>query len=664
MKRKSMGLIKAIQISVMLATSITLLCVIVIGYAASYSKIRDGVISTTEESLNSYAAQIGGWLELQGEFTKAQANAAGKVGELAGDHSRSDDFIDSVMLLNSALLDCYTAYEDVSLYMAVTDTSTLPAGFDATTRSWYIQAKETRDVVFTSPYTDTATGSMIFTIAYPIYENGDFAGVFGCDITLDSIMEIANSMKVTDNSEVILIDNENNFMLHPNTSYAPRIADGEAVSTSYIDAGGDYAKILGGLGDGVLVQKGRDEDRKQRYFAFTRLEAAGWILGCDMPVSDITGALSGLAVVYVVMFVIFFLASNAAVIIVMKQQVKPLKNIASVADDMANGVLSAQFSYYSSDEIGKMCASFDRCTETTRKYIKDISEKLERIARGDFTVEVTEEYVGDYNSIKRSMINIIKSMRDTLNNIDSASKQVNSGASMIADMSTGLARSVSDQTENIRILSDDMSSIIEKVKENNINTSEARLLAGSAKDKIEKSNDYMKELLSAMNRISDMSKEIAKIIKAIDDIAFQTNILALNASVEAAKAGAAGKGFTVVAEEVRMLAGKSAEAASRTSRLIDQTSRAVAEGSRLADLTAQSLSEAVEDTVSVDENIVKIADTVSSENEYMDHIFESINIISKRVNETSDSAHSGAASSEELSGQADILEGLISKFRL
>lgn len=664
MRRKSLGFIKTILLSVMLATSITLLCIILISYFASYSKIKNGVMSTTEESLNSYAAQINGWMELQGDFTKAQANAAGKLGEVVGNHTQNDNFIDSVMLINDALLDCYTAYEDVSLYMAVTDTSTLPAGFDATTRSWYINAKETRDVVFTAPYTDAATGGMIITISYPIYENGAFAGVFGCDITLDSVMEIANSMSITSNSKVVMIDSDGNFMIHPNEQYAPQISgDGTAV-TSYTDAEGDYSKIITDLGSGVLVEKGRDWDRKSKYFAFTRLDTSNWILGCVMPVSDINSELSGLAVTYVIMFILFFVASNAAVYIVIKRQAKPLKNIASVAEDMAKGVLSASFSYYSDDEIGAMCHSFDRCTETTRKYIRDISEKLGRLAKGDFTVQITEDYIGDYLPIKRSMLNIIDSMRSTLNNIDSASKQVNSGATMIADMSSGIARSVSDQTENIKLLSEDMSGIIEKVKENNKNASEARILAGGAKDKIEQSNDYMSELLTAMDKISNMSKEIANIIKTIDDIAYQTNILALNASVEAAKAGEAGKGFTVVAEEVRLLAGKSAEAANRTSSLIDQTSRAVAEGSRLADLTARSLSEAVQDTVSVDQNIVKIADTVSSESKYMDHIFESIGVISERVNQTADSAHSGAASSEELSSQADILERLIARFIL
>lgn len=662
--KKAIGLTKAIILSVIITTSVALLMLTVIGFFVSYSKVKDGVFSTTQQSLAVYSEEVNQWLTRQAEFTAAQANAAGKLGEISGGHQNNDDFLDSVMPLNDALLDCYTAYEDVSLYMAVTDTSTLPEGFDATTRGWYQDAKSTSSTIFTAPYIDTATGRMIITVASPLYEKGVFAGVFACDITLDSVMQLVEEMKITENGYPVLIDNDNNFMIHGNPAYNPVVADGNAVITSCEAAGGDYSKILSSLSGKIYLDSNKDWDGASKYFAFTKLSASEWAIGYVMPESDINGELVGLAVTYIVLFIVFFLAANVVVISVTRAQMKPLKKISAVAERIASGELSATFDYNSGDEIGQLCTNFASCTNTTRRYISDISAKLDRLAHGDFTVEITEEYIGDYKPIKDSLMNIINSMRTTLNNIETASVQVNMGALSMAETSTMLAQGVSGQTEALKKLGDDMTAIIERVRETDSRTLAARELAGSAKSKIERSSVEMDKLLKAMNEISRMSTEIAVIIKTIDDIAFQTNILALNASVEAARAGEAGRGFTVVADEVRMLASKSAESANRTSELLQQTADAIKEGVELADTTAQSLSDAVADTVSVDEQIQKISETTRNESMYMDDIFNSINAISGIVDTTSESAQSGAASSEELSGQATLLSGLISEFKL
>lgn len=568
------------------------------------------------------------------------------------------------MTLNDALLDCYTAYKDKGLYMAVTDTSTLPEGFDATSRDWYKKSFDTNSTIITAPYIDTATGTMIVTVASPIYENGNPMGVFGCDITLDYIIDLVSEMQLTENGVPVLIDGDGNIMLHGNDALSPRLENGEAVITSVNDAGGDYGAVVSALSDGIYMDKNKDFDGTEKYFLFTKLSSTDWTIGYVCPKNDIDGSLDGLAVIYTILTLVFLAGSTVVVSAVVKAQLKPLRRINLAAEKIAAGDLSAQFDYSSDDSVGTLCNNFARCTDMTRHYISDISEKLDRLADGDFTVSVTEDYIGDFAPIKESMTNIIASMRNILNNIEVASGQVNLGAANVAQTSTILAEGVFDQTENLKKLNSDMAVIIEKVKDSDKNAGEARQLAAGAMDKLRLSSDEMNKLLGAMSQISEMSAETAKIIKTIDDIAFQTNILALNASVEAARAGAAGKGFTVVADEVRNLAGKSAEAAKRTSKLINETAEAVASGAALADSTAKALSDAVEDTARVDENIGRISDSAKEQSEFMDSVFSGINAISQVVSSTSDNAQSGAASSEELSGQASMLSQLVSGFKL
>ena len=136
--KSTMGLKKAVLITVTAVTSVMLIAVSVIGYIISYNKVSETLSVETEQALLVCAEQVNAWLGEQGDFAVSQANAAGNIGYFVSEHTRNDELIDSVMLLNSALLDCYTAYEDTSLFMAVTDTSTLPEGFDSSTRSWYL----------------------------------------------------------------------------------------------------------------------------------------------------------------------------------------------------------------------------------------------------------------------------------------------------------------------------------------------------------------------------------------------------------------------------------------------------------------------------------------------------------------------------------------------
>ncbi|MGN1107127.1 MAG: cache domain-containing protein, partial [Huintestinicola sp.] len=364
-------------------------------------------------------------------------------------------------------------------------------------------------IQITSPYIDTATGAMIITIASPIYENGNAVGVFGCDITLDYIMQLAGEMKLTENGVPVLIDGDGNIMLHGNEALSPKIEGGNAIITSAADAGGDYAKVISQLSDEVYLDINKDFDGSSKYFIFSRLSSTDWTLGFVCPKKDINGSLNGLAVIYALLGIVFLAAGTAVIITVIKISVKPLKKISAVAEEIAAGDLSASFDYSSNDDIGILCSNFARCTDTTRRYISDISEKLDRLAKGDFTVNVTEEYIGDFAPIKESLTNIITSMRNTLNNIDVASGQVNMGAANVAQSSTRLAEGVYNQTENLKKLNSDMSVIIEKVKDSDKNACEARQLAEGARVKLEESNHEMKKLLAAINEISEMSAETA-----------------------------------------------------------------------------------------------------------------------------------------------------------
>lgn len=174
----------------------------------------------------------------------------------------------------------------------------------------------------------------------------------------------------------------------------------------------------------------------------------------------------------------------------------------------------------------------------------------------------------------------------------------------------------------------------------------------------------MKELILAMNEIQDTSGKIEGIIKAIDYIAFQTNILALNAAVESAHAGVAGKGFAVVADEVRNLAGKSAKASKTTQELIKASIEAVKRGNQLVVDTVNDLEETSTNASIVMNSIKEISQDSTEEAESISDVTLGIGQISDVVQTNAATDEESAAASEELSGQTSILRKLIDEFKL
>ena len=369
-------------------------------------------------------------------------------------------------------------------------------------------------------------------------------------------------------------------------------------------------------------------------------------------------------IIVTIYFILSMAIAIALCIYIIRSITKPLTEIESAAKLVANGKLNADIQYTSKDEIGSLANSIRALIVNLNNYISDISYVLGRMSEGDMAVSVDMDYQNDFAPIKDSMIHIIEALNDTLDQISTSSQQVAAGSEQMSAGAQSLSQGASEQASSAEELAASISEIAERVKENTNGAHQASLNMKETTHSIHLGNEQMQKLVKAMNEIAATSSEIQKIIKTIEDIAFQTNILSLNAAVEAARAGSAGRGFAIVADEVRNLANKSAEAAKDTTTLIQTTISAINNGNKMVIEAEKSLNEISEKA----ENVAELVQNIASASEAQSHSIEQINIgvnqISSVIQTNSATAEESAASSEELSAQAEMLQTLVSQFQL
>ena len=255
-------------------------------------------------------------------------------------------------------------------------------------------------------------------------------------------------------------------------------------------------------------------------------------------------------------------------------------------------------------------------------------------------------------------------MSDTLGMINSSSEQVAMGSVQLSDGAQTLAEGATDQAGAVQELTATVENVSDIAMSSAEKTENAYVMIVEAEKNAEESKQELGELTRAMERISDTSKEIQNIIGAIEDIASQTNLLSLNASIEAARAGQAGKGFAVVADQIGKLASDSAQSAVDTKKLIEKALQEIDNGSLITEKTVRTLEEILASMKSFAEAARGIKESSQNQAELLKQIEGGIEQIAEVVQNNSAAAEETSATSEELSAQAEELRNLVAKFEL
>ena len=347
---------------------------------------------------------------------------------------------------------------------------------------------------------------------------------------------------------------------------------------------------------------------------------------------------------------------------------EPVEQIEAAVASLRKGELSnvEMLTYESEDEFGDTIRNIREAMNILADYVREISEEVKLIAQGDLTrngEEITE-FLGDFSELKDSLLYILKRFNSTLSDISNIAGQVSVNATEVENASKSLSDGATEQAGVIQELNATIDTVVslaaDTAKETQSASERVRASAGRANEEREKMN----ELLTEMEHITEISKEIGNIITDIEDIASQTNLLSLNASIEAARAGEAGKGFAVVADQIGKLASDSAKSAVNTRELIDKTLVEIEKGNSITRTTAEAFNQIIADMESFAELAQNTMEKANSQAESLKQIGQGIEQLSDVVQGTASSSEENTAISINLAEDAAKMHDRVNVFKL
>jgi len=349
---------------------------------------------------------------------------------------------------------------------------------------------------------------------------------------------------------------------------------------------------------------------------------------------------------------------------VLRHVVQPILTITKDSQPLQEGRLTLELQWDAQNELGELARGLERAVELICSYISDLNRILGQLSQGNFDVHPFTDYIGDFRSIQESIESFTGTMSAAIGSIGQAEHRVSANAQQLSSSARSLAQGATEQANAVEQMCASLDELSRNAKRNVAEAAGAQETARQAGEQAALSSRQMEEMVLAMGEIDRASLEIERIISTIEDIAFQTNILALNASVEAARAGTAGQGFSVVSEEVRRLAVQSDQAAKATKELIENSIQATRRGSKVVEEATVTLQKTIDLVKQSNEAIHSISQAMQSEADSIHRVSQGVGQISAVVQNNSASSQESAAVSSELFQQVRTLQAQTRRFQL
>lgn len=438
------------------------------------------------------------------------------------------------------------------------------SSWDARARPWYKDAKNQNRLIVTAPYADSVTKEILISIATPLKQSGQFKGALFFDVSLVGLAEIVNNVQLFDAGYVFIVDGQGSTIAHPDaekngqpfSSYQPGVQIKQQMQHIFV-------------GDEEFM------------FNFVKVPGQDWYVGVTLDQSIAFASVYEMRTQSIIFTVIALIISIALLLILISKLMRPLASLNDAIQDIAcgDGDLTQRLATNTDKEFAELAGGFNTFTENLQGQITQLKGIGEEIIRGaESTAEgsshaavAMQEQLQELEQLATAMNEMATTSTDMAGNAQGAA-----GAAQEADEATQQGSIVvSHTTESINELSDRIDQAVNEVK-----------------------------------ALEDATDSIETVLQVINDIADQTNLLALNAAIEAARAGEQGRGFAVVADEVRTLAQRTQESTTEIRNMIEQLQAGAGSVAKAMGLSKETASNTVDQAQEANIALERIRDAI------------------------------------------------------